>query len=316
MRAVWGTDERLARPTCLALGVFDGVHIGHRRVIGMAVANARMGVSPAVLTFDPHPDAVVNPRGAPPLLTTTGEKIEILRRLGVKLVVVARFDQALAGMPAEDFVANVLVNRLRARCIVVGENWRFGAGERGTTELLEQMSSSGAGFVVATVSPVILKGEPVSSTRIRRLLLDGEIGEANELLGQLYSLSGHVVKGYGLGRKLGFPTANLEVPAEKLIPADGVYASWVRSRRLESGLKWPAMCYIGRRPTFGGSGVRRVEVHLLRRRGPVGSLGNTLRVEFVSHLRPDRRFPSADGLVEQMAIDRLNALDVLTLHET
>jgi len=332
MRVLWGIEKRVARPSCLALGVFDGVHLGHAKVIGTAVARAAAGDAvPAVLTFDPHPDTVVNPQGAPPLLTTTEEKIGLLRGLGVKLAIIARFDSSLAAMPAEGFAADVLVRRLRARCIAVGANWRFGAGGRGSPELLKQMAPR-FGFDVTMVPSVIVKGEPVSSTRLRGLLLGGQLEEANELLGRLYDMGGRVVAGDGLGRKLGFPTANLDLPREKLIPADGVYACWAGkprsasplppaslsvapSLRAERGegvrLKWPAICYIGSRPTIDVSRGRRVEVHLLERRGPVGAPGSVLRVELVSRLRPDRRFASTEALVEQMKADVDGARDVL-----
>jgi riboflavin kinase/FMN adenylyltransferase len=310
MKVLWGIEHRVSRPTCLALGVFDGVHRGHQGVIAAAVSQARsIGATPAVLTFDPHPAAVVAPRGSPPLLTTTNEKIESIRQLGVKLVIIAPFDKALADMPAEVFVAEVLVRQLRARCVTVGFDWRFGAGGRGTPALLKRLAAV-HGFGVTTIPAVVAKGLPVSSTRIRGLLLHGRVEEANELLGRTYSLTGRVVAGHRLGRTLGFPTANLDPPAEKLIPADGVYACWAGAcppHGQRSSKLWPALGYIGSRPTFGGDGRRRVEVHLLQRRGPVGVRGASLRTEFVSRLRRDRRFPSAEALVAQMQADRVGA---------
>jgi riboflavin kinase/FMN adenylyltransferase len=291
-------------------------------VIAAAVSQARsVGATPAVLTFDPHPAAVVAPRGSPPLLTTTDEKIESIRRLGVKLVVIAPFDKALADMPAEAFVVEVLVQQLRARCVTVGCDWRFGAGGRGAPALLKRLAEV-HGFGVTTIPAVVAKGSPVSSTRIRGLLLRGRVEEANELLGRPYSLTGRVVPGDGLGRTLGFPTANLRLEPEKLIPADGVYACFAttagspdRSTRSSNRRLWPALCYIGTRPTVESGGARRAEVHLLKRRGPVGTPGSVLRAELVSRLRSDRRFPSTEALVVQMTLDCLHAWGVLALHE-
>ncbi len=322
MRVLRGIESRLSRPTCLALGVFDGVHLGHRNVIGAAVAGAqKTGATPAVLTFDPHPDAVISASGAPPLLTTTEEKIGFLRELGVKLTIIASFDQSFASTPAEDFVSSVLTGGLRARCVVIGADWRFGAGGRGTAALLKQMADESE-FAVAVVPPVLVSGQPVSSTRIRKLLLDGQVEDANELLGRRYSLQGEVIIGDGLGRGLGFPTANLSLPADKLIPADGVYAAMASSagstpRLLDSSTlrpRWPSLVYIGSRPTIDGARGRRVEVHLLKRRGPVGAPGSTLSVELVSRLRADRRFPSVEALVEQMRADAASARAVLGRH--
>jgi riboflavin kinase/FMN adenylyltransferase len=339
MRVQWGIDKSVARPSCLALGVFDGVHLGHRKVIAAAVRQARAsGIVPAVLTFEPHPGAVVipsaplpsttlgvnraGPAGAPPLLTTTEEKLALLRELGVKLVVVARFDRSLANMPPEDFIAEVLVRRLRARCVVVGADWRFGSGGRGTAALLRQVSPR-HGCHATIVPPVNVEGKPVSSTRIRKLLLRGKVEEANGLLGRPYSVQGRVVRAHGLGRKLGFPTANLQLALEKLVPADGVYACWAgpKNRRVEESkggvgtpanrLRWPAVCYVGTRPTVESGGARRVEVHLLERRGPVGAPGASLRAQLVSRLRPERRFASLGALVAQLRADSTKARVVL-----
>jgi len=306
VRVTRGVDKKLRRPLCLAVGVFDGVHVGHREVIGAAVKMAAGGdLVPAVLTFEPHPDAVLNPQGAPPLLTTTEEKVALLRDLGVELTVLARFDRKLADVPAETFVEDVLVARLRARCIVVGENWRFGAGGRGTPGLLRRMAKA-SGFQVTVVPRVCARNRKVSSTHIRDLLAAGQVKRAGELLGRCYGLLGRVVLGDGVGRRLGFPTANLEMSAEKLIPADGVYACRSGQRLLRN-----AVAYIGRRPTFAGGGERRVEVHLLDHDGRTDLHGRCLRSELVERLRGDRRFSSERALVGQMARDCRRARVVL-----
>ncbi len=311
MRVLYGLERRMRRPLCLALGVFDGVHLGHQAVVSAAVRIAkRRGLVPAVLTFEPHPDAVIKPTGPPLLLTTTEEKLALLRGLGAELSIVARFDQALAGMPAERFVEEALVNRLRARCVVVGEKWRFGAGGRGTPRLLQKLEHL-LGFGVTMVPSVATNGKKVSSTRIRELLMRGRVAEANELLGRPYGLSGRVVPGDGMGGKLGFPTANLDVPGTKLVPGDGVYASRAGQRKLR-----PAVAYIGSRPTFGDSEDRRVEVHLMEPGRRVDLVGRVLRAELVARLRRDRKFPSRSALAEQMQWDCGRARDLLvSLHD-
>jgi len=287
----------LRRPLCLAMGVFDGLHVAHQAIICTAVRMAdSSGGIPAVLTFDPHPDAVLSPQGAPPLVTTTEEKLELIRSLGVRLVVVARFGSQLARMPAADFTREILARRLRARCLIVGEGWHFGAGGEGTTALLKQMAPS-LGFHIAAIPPVTIGGRKVSSTRVRGLLAQGRLEVVRECLGRWYTLSGRVAAGAARGRQLGYPTANLELPPDKLLPPDGIYACWAGVRRLH-----PAVTSIGVRPTFGAGGAHLVEVHLLR---PVRRdlVGRDLRVLFISRIRGQRRFPSAEALVRQIARD-------------
>ncbi len=312
MRVVRDLGRRVGRPLCLAMGVFDGVHRGHQEVVAAAVRTAaRGGITPAVLTFEPHPDAVLSRRGAPPLLTTTQEKLALLRDLGVRLTVLVAFDRRLADMPAEEFVRELLVGRLRARCLVVGEGWRFGAAGRGATELLREMAPE-LGFSVNAVRPLSVGGAKVSSTRIRSLLLRGRVSAAAEMLGRRYGAAGEVVTGAGLGRSLGYPTANLALPEDKLIPADGIYACLAGLRRLR-----PAVGYIGTRPTVSARGRRGVEVHALRPEGKetarprLDLLGRVMRVEFVARLRGDRKFPSVEALRRQMGRDCARARGLL-----
>ena len=280
---------------CLALGVFDGVHLGHQAVIGRAAALAReQKLVPAVLTFDPHPDAVLDPTGGPPLLTTTQEKLDVLRALGVQTVILAPFTASLSKLSAEEFVGRILVARLRAHGLVVGEGWRFGAGGRGTIALLKRLGTR-LGFQVVVADPVCVGTQKVSSTRIRQTVSGGRMEEAQGLLGRRYSMQGEVVSGDGLGRRLGFPTANLHADPRKLVPADGIYACFAGLRKLR-----PAVVYIGKRPTLGGSQRHRVEVHFLTSPPRLPLRGRCLRVEFVRRLRGDRRYDSegelADGI--------------------
>jgi riboflavin kinase/FMN adenylyltransferase len=289
------------------MGVFDGVHLGHQAIIRAAVemADPNRGL-PAVLTFDPHPDAVISPTGAPPLLTTTEEKLALIRSLGIRLTVVARFDPGLAQTPAQEFVGSVLAERLRGRCLIVGDDWRFGARGEGNIALLHRLAPE-FGFQVAAVPAVTVGRTRVSSTRIRSLLSRARLAAARACLGRWYGVSGKVVAGDRRGRELGFPTANLNPPAGKLIPPDGVYAGWAGVRRL-----CPAVISIGVRPTFEGRGERRIEVHLLGH--PTSSLlGRLLRVQFVKRLRGERRFPSPPALVRQMGKDCALASCVLAL---
>ena len=296
------------------MGVFDGVHLGHQAIIASAVKLAGPAGAPAALTFDPHPDVVLNPRKPLALLTTTEEKLRLLRSLGVRVVIVADFTRGLADMRAEEFVARVLVEQLRARCIFVGEGWRFGAGGKGDVDLLKR-SGARCGFRLKVLPSVTVAGGKVSSTRIRRLLCQGRVTAARECLGRWYELTGTVVTGEARGRLLGYPTANLSPSPEKLAPADGVYACYAGIRRLR-----PAVTNIGRRPTFGAGGPRRIEVHLLeelpflraRSKCDHDLVGRLLRVVFVERLRAERRFASPEGLVSQMKRDCLRARRVLS----
>jgi riboflavin kinase/FMN adenylyltransferase len=311
MRVIRGLEARLRRPLCLALGVFDGVHLGHRAVIGRAVARAReQELVPAVLTFDLHPAAVLDPTGVPPLLTTTEEKLHLIRALGVQTVILAAFTPSLSSLSAEEFVEEMLVGRLRARDLVVGENWRFGAGGRGTPALLKQLGKR-LGFGVFVAQAVCVDHRKVSSTRVRRNVAEGRLEQVEALLGRRYSLQGEVVAGKGLGRRLGFPTANLNTDPQKLLPADGIYACFAGLRKLR-----PAAAYVGKRPTLGGGQERRVEVHFLASPPRPPLPGRCLRVEFVKRLRADRRFGSEGQLADAIARDCADARRVLeALHK-
>ena len=298
MRVIGGlAGLRVPQPLCLAMGVFDGVHVGHQAIIAAAVKLAGRRGAPAVLTFDPHPDAVLSREGAPQLLTTAGEKLDLLRRVGVKVVVVVEFTRSFASIPPVDFIERLLADQLKACCVVVGEGWRFGAEGAGSPELLKKMAR-GLGFRVKVVPAVKVGGVIASSTRIRRLLQQGRVASARGFLGRDYHLSGEVVSGDGRGRQLGFPTANVSPPAEKLIPAEGVYACYAGLRALR-----PAVTSIGVRPTFGPAGPRRIEVHLLESPRPPRLLGRRLRVAFVERLRGERRFASPGALTAQMRCD-------------
>jgi len=307
VRVIHGLPERRLRtPLCLAAGVFDGVHLGHRAIITTAVRlSQERGCVPAVLTFAPHPDAVLLRRGLPHLLTTREEKVALFRALGVQITIVARFDLSLARTPAETFVREILAHRLHACCLTVGEGWRFGAGGRGDARLLKRLARE-CGFAFCSCPPVTVDGAAVSSTRTRALIAKGQMEEAARLLGRPYQLSNTVMQGDRRGRQLGFPTANLAPPPFKAMPPNGIYACWAGVSRFA-----PAVASLGVRPTFGSGGDRRLEVHLLDPERRPRLLGRRLRVAFVSRLREERRFPSAEALTSQMAEDCQHARALL-----
>src|SRR5437763_6245844 len=286
----------------VTIGAYDGVHLGHRAVIEEVRQRAStLGVPTAVVTFDRHPAAVVRPTSAPRLLTDTDQKLELLADAGVDYTLVLHFDEERSHESAEDFVNEVLVGCLRARLVVVGEDFHFGRNRGGNVELLRRMGPN-LGFEVEglTLIPVPSFEGPVSSTAIRRALESGDVVIANRLLGRPHEVRGVVEKGDGRGGKvLGFPTANVAVPAEVQLPADGIYAGWYAR---PDGSTHAAAMSIGRRPTFyPEGGPLMVEAYLLDFDGDL--YGERAAVRFASRLRGEERFESADALVAQMNKD-------------
>jgi riboflavin kinase/FMN adenylyltransferase len=264
----------------VAVGEFDGVHLGHRAVISG---------SDTVLTFEPHPLAVVRPEAAPKLLTSFELRAELIAELGVQELVVIRFDEHFALQTPAQFISDVLLRRLGARHVSVGENFRFGHGAAGDTELL----SSDPRFQTRLVPLVEVDGEVVSSSRIRALVASGEIEAADRCIGGPFRLRGVVVSGDQRGRDLGFPTANI-VPDEALVcPGHGVYAARIGDRL--------AAVSVGVRPTFGTGRAVLVEAFLLDFSGDL--YGQTLTIEFVARLRGEKRFDSTEALIDQMHLD-------------
>ena len=292
-----GAPAPLGLPApAVAIGNFDGVHLGHQALVSAAVADARSSRGTAVvLTFDPHPARVVAPERAPRTLLSLEQRAEILAGLGVDVVAVLPFDRATAALEPDAFVRSTLGSRLAARTVVVGEKFRFGRGRAGDVALLRRMGE-GLGFRVHAVAPVLLNGRPVSSSAIREALARGDVAAAAHLLGRAPFADGTVVRGAGRGRRLGVPTANLEVVNETL-PRNGVYAGRARLAGLA-----PLDCVanIGERPTFGGSATT-VEAHLLEFAGDL--YGRTLRLEFLGRLRDERRFAGQEALLEQIRND-------------
>jgi riboflavin kinase/FMN adenylyltransferase len=274
-------NEVSFRPRRVAVGEFDGVHLGHRQVIAG---------SDTVLTFDPHPLAVIRPEAAPKLLTTLEVKAELVSQLGVEELVVIPFDDTLAHQTPQEFIGDVLLARLGATRVSVGENFRFGHKAAGDPSVLMAEDK----FETRVVPLVEVDGEVVSSSHIRALVQAGEVEAAARMLGSAFQMRGQVVRGDGRGRELGFPTANL-VPDNSLVcPGHGVYVA-----RADGAC---AAVNVGVRPTFGTGRAVLVEAHVLDQED-IEFYGRTLRVDFLARLRGERRFESVEALVEQMARD-------------
>ncbi len=294
----------LETPLHLAIGYFDGLHIGHQAVVRMAVeAAAREGGLAGVVTFDPHPSELMRPDHAPArLLADLDHKAGLVRELGAGLFVPLKFDLELAATPADEFLDRLIAARVRT--IVVGEDWRFGHKRLGDVELLRQRGA-GAGFTTVAAPMVTLDGERVSSTRIRQAVRDGALDSAAAMLGRPFALRGKVVEGRKLARQLGYPTANVS-PAGMVTPPDGV---WAARAACAGRRNIPGVANLGLRPTVDG-GARMLETHLFDFSGDL--YAQTMEVEFVRRLRPEIRFSSLDALKEQIAADAALARRWLT----
>jgi riboflavin kinase/FMN adenylyltransferase len=278
----------------LALGTFDGVHTGHRRVIRSALDWARThGATASVVTFDPHPLQILRPQEPPQLITTTPVKIDLIGTLGVDEVIVIGFTKSFSMLAPEEFCRDVLGEALQAAHVSVGANFRFGHAAAGDADLLLSRSEFGAEIVPLVESG----GETVSSSRIRQLVSSGSVAEAAALLEAPFQIDGEVVEGAGRGRVLDMPTANLEPAPEVVVPAAGVYAGVARAE----GEEWPAAVNIGVRPTFETAGDTKVEAHLVGYEGDL--YGRTVRLCFLERLRDELRFESAEELMAQMQDD-------------
>jgi riboflavin kinase/FMN adenylyltransferase len=297
MRIVRGLESAPpdAGPSAVALGTFDGVHLGHRAILGTALARAReVGIEAVACTFDPHPMEVLQPDRAPRPITALDERLRLIGETGVDAVVVLSFTRELAAIEPEAFVKDVLLDRLHAREIVVGYNHRFGRGARGDARLLEELAGR-LGFRAHVVPPMTVDGEAVSSTGIRAALQRGDVAAAARGLGRPYAITGTVTSGAGRGRTLGFPTANIAASGAVLV-ARGVYRGRVAVDREEHA----AVVNVGVRPTFAET-VLAVEAHLLDFSGDL--YGRSVRLDFLDRLRDEMRFASVDDLKAQIARD-------------
>ena len=298
MSVTYGLDKAATdrRGSAVAVGVFDGVHWGHRAIFERLIAAAgELDVKSVALTFDRHPVEVLAPTRSPWYISTLDQRVELIQAVGVDEVVVAEFTSELAALPREEFVRNVLMGALNSKHVVVGSNFRFGRNREGDTRYLQScLPELGAG--ISVVSAVIIGGGPASSTRVRMLVSRGDVEEAAKILGRHFTLRGMVVKGEQVGRTIGFPTSNIQTGLRQLLPARGVYV-------VEStigGTIYRGVCNIGVRPTFKGA-RETVEVHF---DGFQGTLyGETLDVVFCRRLRDEMTFESPDKLADQIRKD-------------
>jgi riboflavin kinase/FMN adenylyltransferase len=297
MRLFHGTENaEIARPTVVTLGVFDGLHLGHQLIMKTVVERARaIGAVPTVITFEPHPRAVLHPESAPPLLQTFDQKIEALGVLGIEQTIVIHFDVAFSRIRAEDFLCEVVKDRLHAKEVYLGRGFAFGHNREGNIELLKRISSQ-LGFIADEAPEVALRGQRVSSSRIRELLLKGQINLARRMLGRPYGVEGPVVHGAERGTQIGFPTANLH-PHNRVIPRGGVYVT----ATLLGGQWRRSVTNIGMRPTFDDGTTTSVETHVLNWSDDL--YGDVVRVRFLRRLRDEKKFGSIADLKSQIERD-------------
>jgi len=289
----------------VTIGTFDGVHLGHQKLIQhLLQKKKKLGGTTVLVTFEPHPQSVISNKKIPIfLLTTLDEKLQILKQLGLDCVLVLSFAQPIANMQGDKFVEKILVEKIGAKDIVVGYDHAFGKERSGNIETLKLLSKH-FGYAVNVVEPMVVNGEVVKSTTIRRYLLNGEIERANELLGRRYCLTGRVIGGTKRGRILNFPTANLQLNnTNKLVPGDGVYAVLVN---LQNKL-WKGIANIGTRPTFQET-PRTIEVHIIDFQKDI--YDQKLQLEFVQKLRNEKKFASAPQLIQQLEQDKQKAIEL------
>lgn len=292
-----GDLSALPGPLFLAIGVFDGVHLGHQAVISTSAQHARdAGGTPVVVTFDPHPVKVLRPDGAPHLLTATEHKVALIRALGVTHLLVIRFTRDFAATSPEDFVARLVGNAKPLREICVGHEWSFGRGRAGNLELLQKLGGR-LDFDVVGIPPVSLQGQVVSSTAIRQAIEQGDFAGAAAMLGREYTILGTVVHGDAVGNQIGFPTANLSAHSEQF-PPNGVYFAEARMQ----GVCYPGVINLGVRPTVArGRPQRTLEIHLLDFARDI--YGQDMEVRFRQYLRPEMKFENVEALKAQIATD-------------
>lgn len=288
----------------LALGNFDGVHRGHREILDITVRNAReINGKSAVLVFDPHPLNLLKPQSRTQILTPLQEKANLMEALEIDILLVIPFDRQFASLTPEEFVKNILVDRLHVKLVVVGFDYSFGREGSGRVEDLEKMARF-YGFKVKIVKPVVFKEKIVSSSLVRDLILQGRVKEASFYLGYPYFIKGQVIPGEGRGKFLGYPTANLEVPRERIIPADGVYLTMVTFHEQH----FYGLTNIGFKPTFKGK-TKTIETYIFNFENSIYE--NELRLTFLQKIRDERPFSSSEKLKEQINLDLHRALKII-----
>lgn len=308
MKIFHGTDNaNILRGTVLTLGVFDGLHLGHQRIMQTVVesANATRAV-PTVITFDPHPRAVLHPENAPPLLQTLDQRLANFEVLGIEQAIVIRFDKEFAGIDAETFLRDIVHERLQAREVFLGKGFFFGKNRGGNIELLREMSKR-LDFFADEVPEVRLRGQRISSSQIRQLLAEGKVNLARRMLGRPYGVEGQIIHGLQRGRTIGFPTANLK-PHNRVIPRYGVYATAV----LINDVWRRSITNVGVRPTFEDESAPSIESYVFDFDGDL--YGDVLRVRFLHRIRDERKFDGIDALRAQIQKDTRRALNYFS-HE-
>ncbi|MEX0829522.1 MAG: bifunctional riboflavin kinase/FAD synthetase [Nitrospirales bacterium] len=294
----------LATFPVLTIGNFDGQHVGHRALLESVVENARrLNGVPMVLSFDPHPIEVLRPGTVPKFLSDAQEKYDFFERLGIGELIILSFTQDLAALTPDQFVGQVLHKGLGVRLLLVGENFVFGQGRSGTIQDLMRFGAE-RNFEVQPVTPVMLGGAVVSSTRVRKCLTSGNVVEGRQCLGRLYRLVSKVIEGEKRGRQLGWPTANLRIPPHRLLPADGIYATLTEV----DGECLASVTYIGKRPTFQ-DGERLLEVHIFDQ--TLNLYGKDISVSFLEQVRKDMTFSTVDDLLKQMDHDGVQARAII-----
>jgi riboflavin kinase/FMN adenylyltransferase len=296
-------NKSLQKGVVISFGVFDGVHIGHQLLIRCMLDRAKkLDLETVVITFDPHPAQSIIGK-SPPLITTLSKKVEILKSLGIDKVVVEDFNEEFSQLSPEEFVRDILIGRFNAREIIVGYDCAFGKDRAGDKRILKKLGEK-FGATVDIVDPYNLKGEIVSSTRVRNAILNGDLELVNIMLGREYSISGKIVSGKGIGNKIGYATANLDTKNE-VLPPSGVYAI----RAIVNNKVYDGILNMGTQPTLG-DGKFRIEAHLLDFNG-IKLYEKEMEVFFVQKIRNERAFPSTDELVKQIKEDVINARKIL-----
>jgi len=284
-------------PSALTIGNFDGVHLGHRRILEQVAAIAqRRGWQSVVLTFEPHPTKLVAPDRAPRLLTTPQQRARLIERLGIDAVLILPFAEDIARLTPEEFVQQILRDKLHARAALVGDNFRFGRRAAGDTRTLEELGGR-CGFETEVIGAVSCRKQVISSSLIRGLIEAGNVSRAGRMLGRPYALEGMVVRGAGVGSKQTVPTVNLDTKAE-VLPKAGVYVT--RTRDMGSSREWPSITNVGYRPTFNGHGLT-IETYLLA--GLEGLAPGEIALEFLRWVRDERKFESPEALKAQILRD-------------
>ncbi|HQZ96034.1 MAG TPA: bifunctional riboflavin kinase/FAD synthetase [Pyrinomonadaceae bacterium] len=297
MKIFHGTENaNITRPTVLTLGVFDGLHLGHQEIMRKVVERAKAVEAVATaITFDPHPRAVLHPDSAPPMLQTLDQRLANLEVLGIEQTIVIPFTREFAGQPAENFLADIIHDRLQAREVYLGKGFAFGKDRGGNIELLRTMSEK-LGFVADEVDEIQLRGMRISSSKIRRLLAEGYVNLARRMLGRPYGVEGVIIRGNRRGHTIGFPTANLK-PRNRVIPKFGVYAT----ATLIDGSWRKSITNIGVRPTFESDADPSIETYVFDFDGDL--YGDVLRVRFLHRIRDERKFNGIDELKAQIEND-------------